>query len=318
MRQAPVHSKLPRGRTAVSMRRPTAGPDGIALAPPTYGIDFLDQQRSTDERMPIQRRASEATHLPERRQENRTGLPDHLKSGIESLSGLAMDDVRVHYNSSKPAEINALAYTQGSDIHVAPGQEQHLPHEAWHVVQQAQGSVKPTMQMKDGAPVNDDAGLEHEADVMSAKALAPAAHLANASYRQEQTQGSGLQKSTEAPTRDKMRLQGSHPQAQHFNVIQAEKKIVNGVEVDTDGGYTNWEGWHINWKLGSKKDGFEQFHLTSQDRTQHYFFIINGTELEDTKPPAKLVPKRGTHGGLSKAPKDVQQFVRTYINDLLP
>jgi hypothetical protein len=70
---------------------------------------------------------------------NNTGLPDQLKSGIESLSGLSMDHVRVHYISSQPAQLNALAYAQGSDIHVAPGQERHLPHEAWHVVQQAQG-----------------------------------------------------------------------------------------------------------------------------------------------------------------------------------
>jgi len=97
---------------------------------------------------------------------NNTGLPDQLKSGIESLSGMSMDHVKVHYNSSQPAQLNALAYAQGSDIHVASGQEQHLPHEAWHVVQQAQGKVQPTMQMKDGVPVNDDKGLEHEADVM--------------------------------------------------------------------------------------------------------------------------------------------------------
>jgi len=102
---------------------------------------------------------------------NNTGLPDNLKSGIESLSGLSMDAVRVHYNSPQPAQLNALAYAQGTDIHVAPGQEQHLPHEAWHVVQQAQGRVQPTMQMKDGVPVNDDAGLEHETDVMGAKAM---------------------------------------------------------------------------------------------------------------------------------------------------
>jgi len=102
---------------------------------------------------------------------NNTGLPNQLKSGIESLSGMSMDHVKVHYNSSQPAQLNALAYAQGSDIHVAPGQEQHLPHEAWHVVQQAQGRVKPTMQMKGGVPVNDDAGLETEADVMGAKAL---------------------------------------------------------------------------------------------------------------------------------------------------
>jgi len=81
---------------------------------------------------------------------NNTGLPDNLKSGIENLSGMSMDNVKVHYNSSQPAQLNALAYAQGTDIHVAPGQEQYLPHEAWHVVQQAQGRVKPTMQMMSG------------------------------------------------------------------------------------------------------------------------------------------------------------------------
>ena len=99
------------------------------------------------------------------------GLPSQLKAGIESMSGMSMDHVKVHYNSDKPAQLNAYAYAQGSEIHVAPGQEQHLPHEAWHVVQQAQGRVRPTMQMKQGVPVNDDVGLESEADVMGEKAL---------------------------------------------------------------------------------------------------------------------------------------------------
>jgi hypothetical protein len=107
----------------------------------------------------------------EEKKANHTGMPDNLKSGIENLSGYSMDDVKVHYNSDKPAQLNAHAYAQGADIHVAPGQEQHLPHEAWHVVQQKQGRVQPTMQMKTGVPVNDDAGLENEADVMGAKAL---------------------------------------------------------------------------------------------------------------------------------------------------
>lgn len=98
-------------------------------------------------------------------------MPDNLKSGIESLSGYSMDDVKVHYNSSQPAQLNALAYAQGTDIHVAPGQEKHLAHEAWHVVQQKQGRVKPTKQMKLSVPVNDDKGLENEADVMGAKAM---------------------------------------------------------------------------------------------------------------------------------------------------
>ena len=108
---------------------------------------------------------------------NNTGLPDNLKSGIENLSGMSMDHVKVHYNSSQPAQLNALAYAQGSDIHVAPGQEKHLPHEAWHVVQQAQGRVKPTVQMKGDVPVNDDVVLETEADVMGAKALASGSNV---------------------------------------------------------------------------------------------------------------------------------------------
>ena len=101
---------------------------------------------------------------------NETGLPDDLKAGVENLSGFSLDDVRVHYNSSKPATVQALAYTQGTDIHVAPGQEKHLPHEAWHVAQQMAGRVSPTTNIN-GMPVNDNASLEHEADVMGEKAL---------------------------------------------------------------------------------------------------------------------------------------------------
>lgn len=108
--------------------------------------------------------------LKDQQTENNTGLPDHLKTGIENLSGMALDDVKVHYNSSKPAELQALAYTQGVDIHVASGQEKHLPHEAWHVVQQKQGRVQPTLQTH-GVLINEDCELEREADVIGAKAL---------------------------------------------------------------------------------------------------------------------------------------------------
>jgi len=100
---------------------------------------------------------------------NNTGLPDNLKSGIENLSGYSMDDVKVHYNSAKPAQLNAHAYAQGTDIHLASGQERHLPHEAWHVVQQKQGRVRPTVQMQGGVGVNDDRGLESEADLMGGR-----------------------------------------------------------------------------------------------------------------------------------------------------
>ncbi|AKB18681.1 DUF4157 domain-containing protein [Methanosarcina sp. WWM596] len=118
----------------------------------------------------IQRKESEEEEPLQPKRENNTGMPDNLKAGVESLSGIDMSDVRVHYNSDKPAEVGALAYTQGTNIHVAPGQERHLPHEAWHVVQQVQGRVKPTMQLKDVA-VNDDVVLEKEADIAGNRAL---------------------------------------------------------------------------------------------------------------------------------------------------
>jgi hypothetical protein len=80
-----------------------------------------------------------------------------------------MDDVKVHYNSSQPARVHALAYTQGAHIHVGTGQQKHLAHEAWHVVQQKQGRVQPTLQAYRVA-INDNPGLEREADVMGGRA----------------------------------------------------------------------------------------------------------------------------------------------------
>lgn len=105
--------------------------------------------------------------MRERANAGNTRLPAALKANAERLSGQDLSQVTVHYNSPRPAEFGALAYTQGTDIHVAPGQEQHLPHEAWHVVQQGQGRVRPTFQMAGGVPLNDDEDLECEADTMA-------------------------------------------------------------------------------------------------------------------------------------------------------
>lgn len=101
---------------------------------------------------------------------NSRGLPGNIRAGIESLSGFNMENVTVHYNSLKPSRLKAHAYTKGTEIHMAPGQEKHLPHEAWHVVQQMQGRVSPTRRIA-GELVNDSGALEREADLMGAKAL---------------------------------------------------------------------------------------------------------------------------------------------------
>lgn len=156
--------------------------DSLQWQPPAQrrespgGEETLERQTSLEEETAQLRAAAEGygvgPEAPEsiQRKENNTGLPDNLKAGVENLSGLSMDDVNVHYNSSQPATVQALAYTKGTDIHVGPGQEKHLAHEAWHVAQQKQGRVKPTLQLR-GTAINDDKGLEREADVMGAKAM---------------------------------------------------------------------------------------------------------------------------------------------------
>ncbi|MDX1998896.1 MAG: DUF4157 domain-containing protein [Thermoanaerobaculia bacterium] len=99
-----------------------------------------------------------------------TGLGAELKAGLEALSGRDLSPVRVHYDSPKPAQLNAKAYTQLPHIYVAPGEEDSVPHEGWHAAQQMAGDVQPTLDVA-GTPVNDDPRLEAEADRMGARAL---------------------------------------------------------------------------------------------------------------------------------------------------
>ncbi|MBQ4851959.1 DUF4157 domain-containing protein [Pseudoalteromonas sp. MMG012] len=90
------------------------------------------------------------------------GLPPRLKRGMEKLTGVNLANVQVHYNSPKPALVQAHAYAQGKDIYLSPGQEKHLPHELGHIAQQALGMVKPTTEVN-GVAVNDDPALEQQA-----------------------------------------------------------------------------------------------------------------------------------------------------------
>lgn len=99
---------------------------------------------------------------------NYTGIPSQLKERLEQTTGLLLDDVRVHYNSGLPAKLDALAYTRGNQIEIAPGQEQHLPHELGHVVQQKLGIVRANAVHSSGVALNTDDRLEHQADEIGA------------------------------------------------------------------------------------------------------------------------------------------------------
>jgi hypothetical protein len=157
----------------------SAGKDGVSINPPNYGIDFLDSELSTTAAVSgragaIQLKQATGPVLSAlaanaARAESTGYLPSNLKAGIEHLSGVALDDVKVHYNSKRPAWLQAIAFAQGTNIYLAPRQEKCLPHEAWHVVQQKRGRVKPTDQIN-GVAINANPGLENEANIMGVKA----------------------------------------------------------------------------------------------------------------------------------------------------
>jgi hypothetical protein len=103
-------------------------------------------------------------------------LPETVRGKMEGAMGMDFGDVRVHANSDKAVAAGALAYTQGSEIHFAPGQynptstkgQELLGHELAHTKQQAEGRVKANDSVA-GMPLNADKSLEKEADDMGAK-----------------------------------------------------------------------------------------------------------------------------------------------------
>ena len=107
-------------------------------------------------------------------------LPGELQAKMESTMGADFSDVNVHTDSSAATDVGALAFAQGKDVHFAPGQfkpettsgQELIGHEFAHVQQQAQGRVQPTTEVA-GMPVNDNVGLEAEADALG-KAAAQA------------------------------------------------------------------------------------------------------------------------------------------------
>jgi hypothetical protein len=118
----------------------------------------------------FQLKASEGpVAAPVQRKESGGGMPSDLVNGFAASTGHDLSNVNVVRNSDKPAQVGALAYAQGNDIHLGAGQDQHLAHEAAHIVQQREGRVQPTTEVA-GVAVNDSKSLESEADSMGAKA----------------------------------------------------------------------------------------------------------------------------------------------------
>lgn len=69
------------------------------------------------------------------------GSPNHVqidhygaidKNVMADINTKLQGDPNIHPS----VKASAQGYASGTDVHVGPGQDKHLAHEAWHVVQQ--------------------------------------------------------------------------------------------------------------------------------------------------------------------------------------
>lgn len=103
-------------------------------------------------------------------------LPEPLRKKMETAFHADFSDVRVHPAATSADSLSALAFTQGRDIHFAPGKynpaslegQKLIGHELAHVVQQRSGKVAAPF--SGVAPVNEEPALEAQADAWGEKA----------------------------------------------------------------------------------------------------------------------------------------------------
>ncbi len=137
----------------------------------------ISQMKSDQTSQPAKQNQNQSNHNSSSGSKSSMSAP--VRSKMENSFGTSFGDVKIHPNSPKAKSMGALAYTQGSNVHFAPGQynpqnssgQALLGHELTHVVQQRAGRVEAPQQSKGkGAPINADPSLETEADNLGAKA----------------------------------------------------------------------------------------------------------------------------------------------------
>ncbi|MCY1069787.1 DUF4157 domain-containing protein [Nannocystis sp. RBIL2] len=115
--------------------------------------------------------------FPARGGSHGAGSVPPLREALERALGADFSAVQIHVGSPRATEFGALAFTQGHDIHVAPGRwtphtasgRRLLGHELGHVMQQREGRVRCNSSRL-GFGLNDEPRLEREADAMGERA----------------------------------------------------------------------------------------------------------------------------------------------------
>ena len=140
-----------RESTVSTPSTPSRSTGGLARTPPSYGIAFADRGGGES-------------------------LPGGVRAKMERAFASDFGSVRVHQGPASSA-IGALAHTEGSNIHFAPGHyrphsaagQRTIGHELAHVVQQSRGRVQPNRTIA-GVAINDSPALEQEADLAGTRA----------------------------------------------------------------------------------------------------------------------------------------------------
>ena len=194
-------------------------------------------KRNTQESGETRSRAVANTVSPVQTKRN-NDLPEELQAKMETSFGSDFSNVKIHKNSKQAAKLNALAFTQGEQIHFAPGQfnphsksgQELIGHEMAHVTQQRQGRVSSTGTVN-GMPMNRDKGLESEADTMGNDVLSTTS--GDVSYSFDEVNGVLL------PTggSDVAAHRAAHPNAQIYEATQY---------------FAIWKGWEDTRKMGIK------------------------------------------------------------------
>jgi hypothetical protein len=110
----------------------------------------------------------------QRREPGRPLPPHLLKEMAAAFGGADFSDVRIFEDSPAARAIGARAYTQGSEVHLAPGEpgpesrtgQALIAHELTHVLQQRAGRAQPDA----ATPLDMSEDLEAEADDLGRRA----------------------------------------------------------------------------------------------------------------------------------------------------
>ncbi len=123
-----------------------------------------------------------------------TGMPSIVRAKMEHAFEADLSDVQIQVGSARALELGAQAFTQGSEIHVAPGYwapetpegQVLLGHEIVHILQQRAARVTTTNHLA-GASLSSNQALEREADMLGTKAASGQSGIAPAHIRREAT-----------------------------------------------------------------------------------------------------------------------------------